>query len=174
MSYGLEIYNASGQLIFSPTSRWAKIYTYGSVSYISGTGTSTTSVVGGTGSKTFTMATNTLATFLTGSSITITSDVAPVVTMEGTVTSYNTTTRVLVVNINTLTNSGTRAAWSMRCKTSIAIPGFQVNDNWTLIHSSRKGNTIFVSTSNELATFFNSSTRDVVAADQLTYWVIHK
>jgi hypothetical protein len=174
MSYGLEIYNASGQLIFSPTSRWAKIYTYGSVSYISGTGTSTTSVVGGTGSKTFTMATTTVATFVAGSSITITSDIAPVITLTGTVTSYNTTTRILVVNVNTISGSGTRAAWTMRCFTSIAVPGFQNNDNWTVINASRRDQNISLSTSTELLTFTNTSNRDIVSADQLTYWVIHQ
>ncbi len=82
--------------------------TYAAVTSFSGT--STTSVNIGTGSKSFT--TQPGLAFFPGGALTIASAAAPSTNyMVGIVTSYNTSTGALVVNVTTTGGSGTHADW---------------------------------------------------------------
>ncbi len=80
-------------------------------------GTSTTSVAIATGSKTFT--TQTGLQFFPGGTVNIASSASALNYMNGTVTSYNTSTGALVVNVLTDGGSGTHADWN------IAVSGIQ-------------------------------------------------
>lgn len=75
-------------------------------------GTSTTSITVGTGSKTLT--TQTGKAFVIGQFVTIARTSAPTTTsMFGQVTSYTSGTGVLIVNVTTITGSGTFTDWTI-------------------------------------------------------------
>jgi hypothetical protein len=73
--------------------------------------TSTTSVVVGLGSKSLTIETGKLLTV--GASVKIANTATPTIWMHGDVTSYNSGTGALVVNVTTINGAGTLAAWSV-------------------------------------------------------------
>lgn len=72
---------------------------------------STTSVAIGTGSKSFTIDTG--KTFVAGQSIFVQYTTTPTNWMYGTVTSYNSATGALVVNVTSVLGSGTYALWTV-------------------------------------------------------------
>jgi hypothetical protein len=74
-------------------------------------GTSASSVAIGTGSKSFTTQTGLL--YFAGQHIIVVSTVAPTEYMLGQVTSYNSATGALVVNVALTSGSGTRASWNI-------------------------------------------------------------
>lgn len=78
--------------------------------------TSTSSVAIGTGSKSFTIETG--KTFVAGQSIMVQYTTTPTNWMYGTVTSYNSGTGALVVNVTSVLGSGTYAVWTV----SLATP----------------------------------------------------
>jgi len=73
-------------------------------------GTSTSSVAIGTGAKTFTIAEGSRSWVATDS-LTIWDAATAANSMTGTVTSYNSGTNTLVMNIDSVTGSGTKSAW---------------------------------------------------------------
>lgn len=73
------------------------------------TGTSTSSVAIGTGSKTFT--TQSGLSFVAGDRVRVTGTFDPTQFVEGAVTSYSSTT--LVINVDTIGGSGTLASWDV-------------------------------------------------------------
>lgn len=76
-------------------------------------GTSTTSNVVGTGSKTWTMIEDNLA-FGIGNSLRIADTSDPTTNyMSGVITTYNKTTKALTVTVDTSTGSGTKTTWTM-------------------------------------------------------------
>lgn len=76
-------------------------------------GTSTTSETVGTGSKTLTMVEDNLA-FGVGSSVKIADTAAPTTNyMEGEITAYSKTTKIMTVNVTTSGGSGTKTAWTV-------------------------------------------------------------
>jgi len=81
------------------------------------TGTSVTSLAVGTGSKTLTTGTD--KGFIPGMEVVIAYTTTPSNRMIGTVTSYDATTGVLVVNVTSAQGSGTYVAWAIG-PTSIA------------------------------------------------------
>ena len=80
--------------------------------------TSSSSVAIGTGSKTFTLAQAGDQGWTAGGSVTVTSTANSANTMTGTVTSYNSSTQALVVNVTSVTGSGTVASWTLEDLTS--------------------------------------------------------
>lgn len=83
-------------------------------------GTSTTSVLIGTGSKNFT--TQTGKNFQIGQSVRVASTASPTNYMDGQVTAYTSGTGALVVNVTAVGGSGTFAAWTI----SLAVSGASV------------------------------------------------
>ncbi|MCA0214507.1 MAG: hypothetical protein LCH79_15185 [Proteobacteria bacterium] len=79
-------------------------------------GTSVTSLVVGTGSKSLT--TQAGRTFFPGQSIVIAYTVTPTIQMRGTVTSYNSTSGALVAEITATEGAGTYAAWTVSLNAS--------------------------------------------------------
>lgn len=75
------------------------------------TGTSSTSVAVGTGSKSFTA--STAKNWYTGQPVRVSSTASPANYMDGQVTSYNTSTGALVVNVTSIGGTGTIAAWTI-------------------------------------------------------------
>lgn len=83
-------------------------------------GTSTTSLAIGTGAKTLT--TQTGLGFAAGSSVKIAETANPATnSMSGTVTSYNTTTGVMVVSVSSVQGSGTIAALTISLSASTGV-----------------------------------------------------
>lgn len=84
-------------------------------------GTSTTSLTIGTGTKTLTLASDTLGAppglAIAGAAVTLTYDASN--TMTGTVTSYDPASRDLVCSIASVTGSGTQAAWTADIATTL-------------------------------------------------------
>ena len=78
-------------------------------------GTSTTSLAIGTGSKTFVLAAD--IAFL--ATMTVTADAGSGNTMTGTVTSYTSATKTLVLNITSVAGSGTFASWTIGGTTTL-------------------------------------------------------
>jgi len=78
------------------------------------TSASSTSLTISTGSKTLTIETG-LSSFSIGKAATIDFDSSNY--MSGTVTSYNPTTGELIVNVTSVTGSGTHASWGVSCDT---------------------------------------------------------
>lgn len=97
--------------------------------------TSSTSVAIGTGSKTFTIQTGLQRMLVVGNNITITSTQYSYKTMTGTITSYNNSTGVLVVNITDYESSGTYAAWTISPHGPIiaSIGGYPGRENVKLV-----------------------------------------
>lgn len=73
--------------------------------------TSTTSVAIGTGSKSFTIETG--KSFLAGRAIQVSYTTDPTKNMSGTITSYDSGTGALVVNVTSTSGSGTLALWTV-------------------------------------------------------------
>jgi hypothetical protein len=86
--------------------------------FISRVNTSTSSVAIGTGSKTFTLAQSGNQEWAASGSVTVTSAASSANTMTGTVTSYNSSTQALVINVTSVTGSGTFASWIIEDLTS--------------------------------------------------------
>ena len=80
--------------------------------------TSTTSNTVGTGAKTFTLSSTTNQEWAASGSVTVISTADPANSMTGTVTSYNSGTQVLVINVTSTTGSGTAASWALEDLTS--------------------------------------------------------
>jgi hypothetical protein len=72
---------------------------------------STSSVAIGTGSKTFTLAATGNQEWANGNAVLVTSTADEDNTMTGTVTSYNSSTQALVINVTSVTGSGTINSW---------------------------------------------------------------
>lgn len=89
-------------------------------------GSSTTSNVVGTGAKSFTASTGKLWT--AGAYLKITSSGTPANSMVGTVTSYNSATGALVMNITTITGTGTNADWLITLTGSPGASGTSIMD----------------------------------------------
>jgi hypothetical protein len=85
---------------------------------ISRVNTSSTSNSIGTGSKTFTLAASGNQEWVASGSVTVTSTANSANTMTGTVTSYNSGTQALVINVTSVTGSGTVASWTLEDLTS--------------------------------------------------------
>lgn len=95
----------------------AALEIFGVVESAGFTGTSTTALAIGTGSKSLTIQTG--RSFVAGAYVTIADDAAPATNfMHGLVTSYNSGTGALVVTVSTIGGSGTKTAWTV----SIAGP----------------------------------------------------
>jgi hypothetical protein len=110
--YRQVVYDASNNLIWDQITEdpgYAIMATFN--------GTSTTSNAIGTGSKSFT--TQTGLQFFPGGTVNIASNASALNYMNGTVTSYNTSTGALVVNVLTDGGSGTHSDWN------IAVSGIQ-------------------------------------------------
>lgn len=75
------------------------------------TGTSTTSLAIGTGSKSLTIQAG--KNFAVGQSVRIAYTTTPANYMDGQITSYNSSTGALVVNVTAVGGSGTQAAWTV-------------------------------------------------------------
>jgi hypothetical protein len=84
--------------------------------------TSTTSIIVGTGSQTFT--TQEGLAYLAGSRVKATATGSPSAWMEGLVTSYSGTT--LIVNITSVSGSGTYADWNLSLTGEQGIPGINI------------------------------------------------
>jgi len=74
-------------------------------------GTSTTSLLVGTGSKSFTIQAG--RAFSPGQSVVLAYNVTPTTQMTGTITSYNSTTGAVVMNVTGTNGSGTYADWTL-------------------------------------------------------------
>lgn len=74
-------------------------------------GTSTTSLLVGTGSKSFTIQAG--RAFSPGQSVVLAYSVTPTTQMTGTITSYNSTTGAVVMNVTGTNGSGTYADWTL-------------------------------------------------------------
>lgn len=74
-------------------------------------GTSTTSLLVGTGSKSFTIQAG--RAFSPGQSVVLAYNVTPTTQMTGTITSYNRTTGAVVMNVTGTNGSGTYADWTL-------------------------------------------------------------
>jgi len=82
--------------------------------FLSRATTSSTSLIIGTGSRTLTIGTG-LSSFLVGEAVTIMYDSSN--WMQGTITSYNSITGQLIVNVTLTNGSGTHASWQVSCDT---------------------------------------------------------
>ncbi|MCF0075436.1 hypothetical protein LZD49_33465 [Dyadobacter sp. CY261] len=89
-------------------------------------GTSTTSVTIGTGAKSFT--TQTGKNFVVGEFITVAYSVSPANYMWGQVTSYNSGTGALNVNVITIGGSGTQASWTIALSGERGVQGPAISD----------------------------------------------
>lgn len=93
-------------------------------------GTSTTSLLIGTGAKTLVLASDTIGAppglSIAGAAVVLRYDGSN--TMTGTVTSYDPATRTLVCNIASVTGSGTYAAWTATASTTLRYGSHGYND----------------------------------------------
>jgi hypothetical protein len=87
-------------------------------------GTSTTSLLVGTGSKSFTIQAG--RAFSPGQSVVLAYNVTPTTQMTGTITSYNRTTGAVVMNVTGTNGSGTYADWTLSLNPSGATLGANV------------------------------------------------
>jgi hypothetical protein len=108
--------------------------------------TSTTSVTIGTGSKAFTVETGKLLQI--GQFVTISSTVSPVNFMFGQVTSYDSGTGALVVNVTAVGGSGTIAAWTISLSPTGIAPANVFNAVQTI---SVNGTPLVVDSANSTA-----------------------
>jgi hypothetical protein len=125
------------------------------------TGTSTTLVTVGTGTKSFTMANPSLLSFKNGSLIVVNSGIR---SMTGTVTSYNSGTGILQINVTATSGSGSFASWTM-------TGGVGQPHNWTAGggYPTDAANTIFqVIGSSGSQTIQQQQSADAV------YWLKHQ
>lgn len=155
-------------------------------------GTSTDSLTVGTGSKSFTIQTG--RAFSPGQSVVLAYNTTPTTQMTGTITSYNSTTGAVVMNVTGTNGSGTYADWTLSLspgnalQTSLAYEARTANaqivsgDRSKLIDITTAGFTqTFDTPANLNATFGwfteyrNSSTGIVTipASDGLTNWVMY-
>lgn len=104
------------------------------VSGIDYNGTSTTSVAVGTGSKSFT--TQTGKNFYIGQPVRVANTATPANYMDGQITSYNSGTGALVVNVTAIGGTGTFAAWTIGMLAgggaSVTLTGVETLTNKTL------------------------------------------
>ncbi len=173
MTYGLQLYNSSGQLIVDLSTRWSKIVATGTISFISGDSTSATSQTTGTGAKSFILATGTTGTFPTNSYVRIISTNSSD-RMDGTVTSYNTTSRRLVINSISSIGSNTRTSWDVWPYVVVPVTGLANNDTWGVLVTFNRGQIAKEITTNEFKIINGVQTRNIVANDALTYWVLNQ
>lgn len=98
----------------------------GSAAGLSLTATSVTSLTVATGTQTLTVETG--KGFVSGMDVFLAYTTTPTNRMIGTVTSYNSTTGNLVVNVLSITGSGTYAAWSIGQTTTVSFDGQTYTD----------------------------------------------
>jgi hypothetical protein len=108
----------TGDIVISPDmNSWSSV-PVGYQLLIARVNTSTTSVAIGTGARTFTLAQSGNQEWAASGSVTVTSSASSANTMTGTVTSYNSSTQALVINVTSVTGSGTFASWIIEDLTS--------------------------------------------------------
>lgn len=90
------------------------------------TGTSTTSLSIGTGTKNLTV--TTVMDFVPGMTVVLANTTTPTTQMVGTVVSYNSGTGALAVNVTSYTGSGTYAAWTISLTYAISFDGRTYQD----------------------------------------------
>ncbi len=108
------------------------------VSYPVNTSTSTTSLAIGSGSKSLTVGTG--LSYSAGKALRISSDASNY--MDGTITSYNSSTGALVANITTVSGSGTFASW----KVELGLPKPYAVDGPITAYRGEVGGVIYSST----------------------------
>ena len=173
MAYGLQLYNSSGQLIVDLSTRWSKIVAAGTIGFISGDSTSNTSQTTGTGSKSFTLATGTTGTFPANSYVRVISTNSSD-RMDGTVTSYNVTTRRLIINSISNIGSASRNSWDVWPYVVVPVTGLANNDTWGILVTFNRGPIRKEITTGELKIINSNETVNITANDALTYWVLNQ
>lgn len=130
-------------------------------------GTSTSSNTIGTGSKTFTIETG--RGFVAGMTVRIGDTAAPNSNyLEGTVTSYNSTTGVLVVNATATLGSGTFTSWSVRVPSLPSlVTGATITTATTLTAGDANLRSVNMSTASQSVTLPNAT--QLTAGRQYTF-----
>lgn len=107
-------------------------------------GTSTTSLLVGTGTQSFTIETG--RAFSPGQSVVLAYNVTPTTQMTGTITSYNSTTGAVVMNVTGTSGSGTYADWTLSLSPSsgatLGANTFTGVQNWATGASIASASTI--------------------------------
>lgn len=115
---------------FTDTATWEINTAIAAFNFNATNSTSSTSLTIGTGTQSLTVQAS--KSYVEGMEIRIASTASTTNWMQGTVTSYNSTTGALVVNVTHTSGSGTIASWTISLSASLSSA---INDNRVLVHT---------------------------------------